>query len=283
MRVGLVDYLDPDDTGTQMRAEVIELGGPADQVNRPPPLHPQPLRRGRQDLAKGWLLSPAVDGRTQGTRSRPLNCASVAKFISYIHNLIKGNAFDDSVMQLLIDRATITLLGFYFKPWETARRNPIDDDHWTTDWDVATIIQALEVHFSLRTDTWPRVRDGSRSWSNQGRICPIPYLNNYEILKDLSRCFIRQSSRDEQVERPVSAQPQCHDPRGQRVLYVPNSGKALRGGSPHHASMGGADGGEQPHGRTHTHRNLIHHQQGKGCEDSKRRIGQCGKFQCCDG
>ena len=47
---------------------------------------------------------------------------SVAKFISYIHNLIRGNVFDDSVIQLLIDRATITLLGFYFKPSETARR-----------------------------------------------------------------------------------------------------------------------------------------------------------------
>ena len=56
-----------------------------------------------------------------------LNSASVAKFISYIHNLIRGNAFDNSVMQLLMDRATITLLGFYFKPSETARRNPLDN------------------------------------------------------------------------------------------------------------------------------------------------------------
>ena len=54
-------------------------------------------------------------------------------------SVIRGNAFDDSVMQLLIDRATITLLGFYFKPSETARRYPIEN-HWTTDWDVATII-----------------------------------------------------------------------------------------------------------------------------------------------
>ena len=80
-----------------------------------------------------------------------LNSASVAKFISYIHNLIRGNAFDDSVMQLLIDRATITLLGFYFKPSETARRYPIEN-HWTMDWDVATIIQALEEHFPLRPE-----------------------------------------------------------------------------------------------------------------------------------
>ena len=69
-----------------------------------------------------------------------LNSASVAKFISYIHNLIRGDAFDDSVMQLLMDRAVITLLGFYFGSSETARRHPING-HWTTDWDVATIIR----------------------------------------------------------------------------------------------------------------------------------------------
>ena len=80
-----------------------------------------------------------------------LTSASVAKFISYIHNMIRGNAFDDSVMQLLMDRAVITLLGFYFGPSETARRHPINR-HWTTDWDVATIIQALEELFPLRPE-----------------------------------------------------------------------------------------------------------------------------------
>ena len=55
------------------------------------------------------------------------------------------------MMQLLIDRATITLLGFYFKPSETARRHPIDH-HWTTDWDVATIIQAFEEMYPLRPE-----------------------------------------------------------------------------------------------------------------------------------
>jgi hypothetical protein len=46
MRVGLADHLDPGDTGTQRSIEVIELRGPGDQVNRPPPLHPQLLRLG---------------------------------------------------------------------------------------------------------------------------------------------------------------------------------------------------------------------------------------------
>ena len=62
MRVGLIAYLDPGDPWTRTRAEVIEVGGPGDQINRPAPLHPQLLRRGKQDLDKGWLPSQAVDG-----------------------------------------------------------------------------------------------------------------------------------------------------------------------------------------------------------------------------
>ena len=46
MGVGLVDHLGPGDPGTQRSTEVIEQGGPGEQVNLPPPLHPQLLRRG---------------------------------------------------------------------------------------------------------------------------------------------------------------------------------------------------------------------------------------------
>ena len=46
MRGGLVDHLGPGDPGTQKSTEVIEQGGPGEQVNLPPPLHPQLLRRG---------------------------------------------------------------------------------------------------------------------------------------------------------------------------------------------------------------------------------------------
>ncbi len=79
-----------------------------------------------------------------------LTSASVAAFIAYIHNLIRNNAFDESVMQMLIDRASIRLLGYYFTSSETARSYPIED-HWTTDWDAATIIQALEEYYPGQT------------------------------------------------------------------------------------------------------------------------------------
>ena len=38
-------------------------------------------------------------------------------------------------------------------------------------------------------------RDTINEWSSaEERIGPIPYLNNYEILKDLSRCFISKDN-----------------------------------------------------------------------------------------
>ena len=46
MGVGLIDRLDPGEPGTQRSIEMIELGGPSDQVNRPPPIHPQALQLG---------------------------------------------------------------------------------------------------------------------------------------------------------------------------------------------------------------------------------------------
>jgi hypothetical protein len=62
-----------------------------------------------------------------------------------IHQLLRHEAFDDSVLGNLIDNETITLLRYIFRPTETASRHPIVN-HWTVDWDVATIIEALELY-----------------------------------------------------------------------------------------------------------------------------------------
>ena len=64
-------------------------------------------------------------------------------FIQYIQQLLRQEAFDESVMGNMIDTETISLLQFIFYPTETRRRHPITT-HWTVDWDVATIIEALE-------------------------------------------------------------------------------------------------------------------------------------------
>ena len=177
-----------------------------------------------------------------------LNSASVATFITYIHNLIRNNAFDDSVMQMLIDRASIRLLGYYFPSSETARRNPIEN-HWTTDWDAATIIQALEEHYPLRPEDrllatssrWQQVviesrkkariqtqdmeaarRDTINEWSSaEERIGPIPYLNNYEILKDLSKCFTSKDNPAGTTKSNVQFQRDVNDMiQGDREYYT---------------------------------------------------------------
>ena len=80
-----------------------------------------------------------------------LNHEAVNKFITHIRNLIRANAFDDSVMQQLMDSAAIRLLGILFTPSETARQHPIET-HWTTDWDVATILKALEELYPMRPE-----------------------------------------------------------------------------------------------------------------------------------
>ena len=45
----------------------------------------------------------------------------------------------------------MTLLGYIFRPTETASRHPIVN-HWTVDWDVATIIEALEELYPLQAE-----------------------------------------------------------------------------------------------------------------------------------
>ncbi len=71
--------------------------------------------------------------------------------LKYLHQLLRADAFDDSVIINLIDSETIRLLTYYFQPTETAREHPITH-HWTVDLDVATIIQALEVLYPLQQE-----------------------------------------------------------------------------------------------------------------------------------
>ena len=56
--------------------------------------------------------------------------------------LLSHEAFDDSVLGNMIDIETISLLQFIFYPTETHRRHPVSN-HWSIDWDLATIIEEL--------------------------------------------------------------------------------------------------------------------------------------------
>jgi hypothetical protein len=50
------------------------------------------------------------------------------------------------VLGNFIDNDMITLFGYVFVPTETASR------HWTVDWDVAIIIEALEELYPLQAE-----------------------------------------------------------------------------------------------------------------------------------
>jgi hypothetical protein len=76
---------------------------------------------------------------------------TVHTIIKYLHQLLRADAFDDSVIINLIDSETVDLLNYYFQPTETAREHPIAH-YWTVDWDVATIIQALEELYPLQQE-----------------------------------------------------------------------------------------------------------------------------------
>jgi hypothetical protein len=61
-----------------------------------------------------------------------LESVAVDTFIKYLHQLLRADAFDDSVIINLIDSETVGLLTYYFQPTETAREHPITH-HWTVD------------------------------------------------------------------------------------------------------------------------------------------------------
>ena len=142
-----------------------------------------------------------------------LDSMTVDTFIKYLHQLLRTYAFDDSVIINLIDSETVDLLNYYFQPTETAREHPIAHN-WTVDWDVATIIQALEELYPLQQDhrhldrgsRWRQVvadsrarvwiqadnmdqvrRDTISEWNSvDANVGPIPYLQSREVLKDLT-------------------------------------------------------------------------------------------------
>jgi len=137
-------------------------------------------------------------------------------FIQYIQQLLRQEAFDESVMGNMTDTETISLLQFIFYTTETRRRHPITT-HWTVDWDVATIIEALEERYPLQAEhrhldmgsRWQQVIDRSNSrigmaqvqrdtileWnSGATTIGPIPHSMNERVLKGLSQSFTHRDN-----------------------------------------------------------------------------------------
>ena len=184
--------------------------------------------RSRHTRRSGLSLHQIATTRnTQfGTRDPPLltghafQSKEVHAFIQYIYQLIRAEAFDETVLEKLVDDEAMGVLTLLFKTSEVASVSPATNG-WTYDWDVATIIEALEECYPLlpeqkyldRGSKWAAVVKRSRelaeilpdnmervrqdvlfAW-NKARvnIGPIPRDQNRKILKHLQTCF---SSRD---------------------------------------------------------------------------------------
>jgi len=121
----------------------------------------------------------------------------------------------------MIDTETISLLQFIYYLTETHRRHPISN-HWTIDWDVATIIEALEELYPLQAEhkhldmgsRWQQVidrsikririesdnmaqvqRDTIQEWNNGSTtIGPIPQSMNTRVLTALAHSFTHRDN-----------------------------------------------------------------------------------------
>jgi hypothetical protein len=162
-------------------------------------------------------------GQTKAPKLSKANLVNteVHHLIQYINQLLHQEAFHDSVLINLIDSETINVLGYVFQPTETASRHPITT-HWTVDWDVATVIEALEELYPLQAEhkhldigsRWQQIVDKSVSrvrvqsdnmervrsdtiyeWSSgASTIGPIPRNQQPRVLKSLAQSFTHRDN-----------------------------------------------------------------------------------------
>ena len=70
-------------------------------------------------------------------------------YMEYIIRVVRAEAYDTTVMEASMDEESIMYLQTLFRTTIVAVNNPIRI-HWTEDWDVATILDALDELFSRR-------------------------------------------------------------------------------------------------------------------------------------
>ena len=69
----------------------------------------------------------------------------------YIYQLIRDDAFDEIVLEKLIDDEVMDVLTLLFKTSEMSTTTPVPNG-WALDWDVATIIKSLEECYPLQPE-----------------------------------------------------------------------------------------------------------------------------------
>ena len=83
--------------------------------------------------------------------------ADIRAYMEYIARVVRSEAYDTSVIEASMDEESIMYLQTLFRTTVVATNNPIRS-HWTKDWDVATILDALDELFPLQAEhrhlTW---------------------------------------------------------------------------------------------------------------------------------
>jgi hypothetical protein len=148
------------------------------------------------------------------------------------------NAYDETVLERLIDDEAKSMLALAFLTGRVAKEHPTNN--WMLNWDVATFIDALEESYPLAAED--RHQGGTQKWlevvkklrakarvdfanMNQLRydvigvlngaihnIGPIPMDQRADILKNIKRCFTHRdnphghSVSNEQFQRDLEGQ-----------------------------------------------------------------------------
>ena len=131
----------------------------------------------------------------------------------FIHQLLRHEAFDESVLGNMIDTETISLIQFSFYPTETRRHHPI-----TTHWNYHIGLGCCNYHIGLRgtmssssgahaLGLWFKMatgplagfrfsqRDTIQEWnSGSTTIGPISHSMNERVLKSLSQSFTHRKN-----------------------------------------------------------------------------------------
>ena len=115
----------------------------------------------RAFVASDPLAPPRSDGSAvtaianalYNTKAVYLQGASISpkqvhSFIAHIRQLILNGTFSHDAMRLLIDQPAMDYIGLMFHTSAVMSKNRVAC--WQTDWDVATVIEALEEVFPLQ-------------------------------------------------------------------------------------------------------------------------------------
>ena len=75
----------------------------------------------------------------------------IRRYMDYIVRVVRAEAYDTTVIEASMDDESIMYLQTLFRTTVVAANNPIRD-HWTSDWDVATILDALDELFPVQVE-----------------------------------------------------------------------------------------------------------------------------------